>query len=278
MNIDSAIQLFQTLKDLGLTAKEANVYITLHGIGSNPASVIAKNAEINRSGCYTILNSLVFKNFVEKKSKNSITYFNVTDPTSLLNRLKHKKGQLNANIENINNLIKQYEELNKNTSTKPSVIFFEGLTAIRNVMESTLKSGDKILRAYASLDELTAILPKYWPSYYQRRTEKGIKVKAIYPANKLSYFHKKRDPCECRESRLIPPEFNFHLDIMIYSNKVAFTSLKEKFGLIIESDEMSQAYKKIFDLVWDGTSKYDQVMTSLMRQQYENHHNIETNR
>ncbi len=277
MNFDGTIQLFQTLKDLGLTAKEANVYMTLHGIGCNPASVIAKNAGINRSGCYTVLNSLVYKDFVEKKLKNSITYFSVTDPNSLLNRLKHKKGQLDANIHNINNLIKQYESINKTASGKPSVTFFEGPAAIRNVMEDTLKSEDTVLRAYASLDELTAILPKYWPSYYQRRTEKGIKVKAIYPANKLSYFHKKRDPYECRESRLIPPEFNFHLDIMIYANKVALTSLKEKFGLVIESYEMSQAHKRIFDLVWDGTDKYDRVMTNLMRQQYENHHNMGIN-
>ncbi len=277
MDFDGTIQLFKTLKDLGLTAKEANVYMTLHGIGSNPASVIAKNAGINRSGCYTVLNSLVYKDFIEKKQKNSITYFSATDPTSLLKRLHHKKGELDANIQNINNLIKQYEHLNKNSSDKPSVIFFEGPAAIKNVMEDTLKSGDTILRAYASLDELTTILPDYWPSYYQRRTEKGIKVKAIYPANKLSYFHKKRDPYECRESRLIPPEFNFHLDIMIYANKVALTSLKEKFGLVIESEEMSQAHKKIFDLVWEGTKRYDHVMTNLMRQQYASPHNMEIN-
>ena len=267
MNLDSTLILIQRLKETGLTANEANIYITLQSIGQNPASVIAKRADLNRSSCYTILDSLMKKGFIQQAIKNNIAYFNASDPKCILQQLKNQKFKIDENIQNIDNLVNQFQSLQNNYTHKPKVVFFEGKAGLINIMEDSLTSSET-LRAYASLSELTALLPNYFPNYYKRRTEKNISVKAIYPANKESYLHKKRDQIENRESRLIPAEFNFHLDILIYDNKVAITSLKEKFGLLIESKEMAIAQKKIFDLVWKATKKYDTVMTKLMQKKF----------
>ena len=48
---------------------------------------------------------------------------------------------------------------------------------------------------------------------------------------------------------------------MIYDHKVVITSLKEKFGVLIESKQMAEAQKHIFDLIWKSTEEYDKTIT-----------------
>lgn len=267
MILEDTLQLLRTLKEVGLSANEANVYLTLLTLGPNPVSTIAKKADLNRSSCYTVLERLMKKGFIHQSNKQKITYFSAVDPKFMLNQLANKKYDLEDKMENLRRSLGQFEKIKCEYSQKPTVVFFEGEAGILNVMEDTLTSKEH-LRAYASLKELTKLLPNYFPDYYKRRTQKGIFVKSIYPANRQSYLHKLRDSIENRESRLIPPEFDFHLDILIYDNKVAITSLKEKFGLLIKSKSMANAQKKIFDLIWEGTKGYDTIMTRMMAEKF----------
>jgi sugar-specific transcriptional regulator TrmB len=266
-DLAETLQLIHTLKEIGLSANEANIYLTMLNIGMNPASTIAKSMQLNRSTCYSLLNNMMTKGFVQKTIKSNITYFEPLKPHLIIGKLKNKKSELDTKISVLAKSIDHLKRINDNSGNKPSVVFFEDIAGIQNIMEDTLNSTEE-LRAYASLSELTQLLPNYFPSYYQRRTQKGIFVRAIYPANEDSYRHKMRDHLEFRKSRLIPPEFNFHLDILIYDNKVAIICLKEKFGLLINSEEMAQAQKKIFDLIWNGTEKYDLIMTELMAKKF----------
>lgn len=255
--------LLQTLQEIGLKPKEAEIYLSLLTIGCNPASTIAKKAKQNRSNCYTIIEKLMQKGFVHQIIKNNISYFCAVEPKNLLDQFKNKRYELEEKITHLTQSVEQLEQLKMPNQTKPKVIFYQGEAAIQNIMEETL-SAKETIRAYASLDELTTLLPTYFPQYYKRRCQKGLFVKAIYPATPQSLEHKKHDHEELRESRLIPKEFDFHLDILIYDDKVAITSLKEKFGVVINSKDMAEAQKKIFDIIWNATKNYDETITKLI--------------
>ncbi|MFC1751124.1 TrmB family transcriptional regulator [Pseudomonadota bacterium] len=263
MIIKEAQNLIQTLKEIGLTASEATIYLTLLSIGTNSASIVAKNANTNRSTCYTTLINLAQKGFIERTIKNRVTYFTAMEPNFILSQLKNKQEDMKYQIENLSHTLANFELLKNSLQKKPKVVFFEGEQGVKNIMENTLTSKG-ILRAYACLDGLTNLLPNYFPEYYKRRVKKGIEVKAIYPASIHSYMHKLNDRKELRQSRLIPEEFNFHLDILIFDSKVAITSIKENFGVLIDSEDMANAQRRIFDLIWESTAIYDEVMTKKM--------------
>jgi hypothetical protein len=53
-----------------------------------------------------------------------------------------------------------------------------------------------------------------------------------------------------------PEEYAFSSEINIYDNKVVFFAIKEKFALIIESVEISDGFKKMFDLAWKNKKKF----------------------
>lgn len=40
----------------------------------------------------------------------------------------------------------------------------------------------------------------------------------------------------------------------IYDDKVSFMSLKEKFGVIIESKDIAEAQRKLYELAWQEAS------------------------
>jgi hypothetical protein len=47
-------------------------------------------------------------------------------------------------------------------------------------------------------------------------------------------------------------KYYFSPEIDIYDNKVMIASWREKLGIIIESHEIADAMKKIFELAWIG--------------------------
>ena len=51
----------------------------------------------------------------------------------------------------------------------------------------------------------------------------------------------------------------FSPEINIYDNKIIFMSWQEKFSLIIESQELADAFKKIFDLSWQEAKRLDKL-------------------
>jgi sugar-specific transcriptional regulator TrmB len=263
MSEEKSKNLYKTLHDIGLSESEAKTYLTMLSIGSNPVSTIAKVSNLNRCTCYAILERLKKKSFVHEDIKNNLSYYEAVNPKYIVAQLKNKRHELDAHIDNLTNSIAQIELIKKEQQCKPRVVFYEGAGGVQNILEDTLTTKDEI-RCYASFTEMINLLPNYFPDYFKRRVQKGISVRGIYPADEIGYGLKKRDAAELRESRLIPEEFDFHLDILIYDNKVALTSLKENFGILIESKEMAEAQKKIFDFIWHGTKQYDELITKTL--------------
>lgn len=251
----------QTFLGVGLNENEAKTYLCLLRFGPQAVSVIAKKVGMNRSSCYTVLEHLMKKGFLEKIIQENNTLFRPVEPNYVLDQLKTKQYELETKIENLGFALKDFDHLQTGYGSKPKVIFFQDETGLQNIIENTFTSSEP-LRCYASLDELSKFLPNYMPRYYQKRVKKGLYVKSLYPASEKSFLHKKRDKDELRESRLIPKNFDFHLDIMIYDQKVIITSLKEKFGVLIESKEIAEAKKKIFDIIWDSFAAYDKKITA----------------
>ena len=51
--------------------------------------------------------------------------------------------------------------------------------------------------------------------------------------------------------------YYFHPEINIYDNKVMIASWREKLGIIIESAEIADAMKKIYELAWAEAKRLD---------------------
>jgi sugar-specific transcriptional regulator TrmB len=250
-------ELKKLLLEIGFSTKETDVHLAILVLGRGTASKIAREAHILRTTVYEILSSLFNKGLVTLSGREPKQEYVAESPDRLqeyISKQLEKKQKDLKQAETI--LIPQLKSIH-NLDNRPKVMFYEGVEGIEKVYEDTLTSTESI-RAYASVGDMHAGLPGYFPEYYKRRTEKGIAIRAIVPKTGAGLERKNFDKEEMRETMLVPKDiFNFHPEINIYDNKVMIASWREKLGIIIESSEVADAMKKIYELAWAEAKRLD---------------------
>jgi sugar-specific transcriptional regulator TrmB len=254
INIESPI--YKGLLNLGFSQKEASVYLALLELGQRTVSPIGRLAGINRTTAYDILEGLSAKGLVSVSGKEPVQEYVAESPEKILKLLDEQLKKDQTNLQQAQNLVPQLKSMH-NISDRPRVKFYEGTEGLKQVYEDTLTAKETIL-AYANVNEMHKALPDYFPKYYQRRTKKGIHIRAVLPSNEAGIERANQDKEEARESALVPPDkYYFSPEINIYDNKVMIASWKEKLGIIIESKEIAEAMKTIFVLAWDEAKRQD---------------------
>lgn len=245
-------ELEHQLQKIGLSDKESKLYLALLSTGPVTARDVANLAGINRSTTYVILESLVKKGLVGSVDQNKIRKYSAVSPERLLSHIEEQVREFTNMVGKVNSILPQLKSIYTGIGPKPKIQYFEDSEGIKTVYEDTLTANEAI-RAFASIDNMHQVLGDYFPTYYQRRTAKGIHIKSIHPDTKASRERVKHNKEESREAVLIPQDkFGFTPEINIYDDKIAFMSLVEKHAMVIESKELADALKKIFELAWIG--------------------------
>jgi sugar-specific transcriptional regulator TrmB len=246
---DQIKELPTTLQTLGFSTKEATVYVALLELGHGTVSEISRKAGINRTTGYDILDSLANKGIVNVTGKEPKQEYAAEPPEAVIEYLKREAEAAKARIAKAGELLPQLRSVHA-TQNRPKIKFYEGSDGLRQVYEDTLTSTEPI-RALANVDDMHKGLPSYFPEYYKRRTEKGIAIRAIVPKTPIGMARGTYDEEEKREIAFVSPEkYYFSPEINIYDNKVMIASWREKLGVIIESAEIADAMKKIYELAW----------------------------
>ena len=251
--------LKNTLEQLNFTPKETKVYLALIELGSAKVSQISQKTDLNRTTIYDVADVLLKKVLISKYKKGPSTFFNALEPENLLTYLDREKQEKSKIIdkqkEKIKDLLPQFLSLQDITTTKPKVQFFEGEKGMREAYEDTLTSKEMIL-AYANIDTMHKGLPNFFPEYYKRRAGKKIFIRGILPQTKLNIERSKHNQEEMRETRFLPEkEMTFSPEVNIYHNKMLIASWKEKMAVIIESKELADLLKLIYNLLWESLPK-----------------------
>ncbi len=247
------------LQSLGLHTKEANVYVALLSMGSATVSEVAERAGINRTTGYDILSGLSAKGLVSISGKEPKQEYRCENPDKILEFLKKDIQKREENFRYAEILLPELKSI-YNVGARPRVKFYEGVEGLKQVYEDTLTSTEQI-KAYASIDDMHKALPNYFPQYYKRRAQKGISIRGIVPMTEKSLDRSLHDKEEKREIAFVPEDkYHFSPEINIYDNKVMIASWREKLGIIIESTEIADAMKKIYELSWDRAKELDKEL------------------
>lgn len=235
----------------GFSDNESAVFLALLQLGKGTVSQITRKAGLNRTTGYDILDSLVAKNLVSVSGKEPKQEYLAESPDRLIGILENNVKEAEKRISDIKKIIPELKSIH-NVTGRPKVRFYEGEKGLEDTYEDTLTSKEPII-SYATFDDMHKALPDYFPKYYKRRAEKGISIRGIVPKTKIAeermWFNKE----EKREVTFVPADkYYFSPEIDIYDNKVMIASWREKLGIIIESAEIADAMKKIYELAWIG--------------------------
>ncbi|MEI7511294.1 MAG: helix-turn-helix domain-containing protein [Candidatus Peregrinibacteria bacterium] len=243
------------LRSLGLSEKETLVYLAGLELGTQPISIIAKKLGLQRTTLYNIVDSLAKKGLGYKAEKWGMTVFSIASPENLMAYLEREKKEYTKSIEkkqeDLQDFLPALLSLETHHCSKPKIRFYEGEKGVREAYEGTLQSSEPI-RAYANVETMHEGLPNFFPEYYQRRRDSGVSIRAILPDNPTGLERAKEDKNEARMTRLVDhTKYSFSPEMNVYDNKVLFASWKEKMVVVIESEEIADLQKKMFDLLWE---------------------------
>lgn len=244
------------LNDLGLSEKESAVYLGLLGMGRGTVTQIARKANINRTTGYEVLSSLCNHGLVRISGKEPKQEYVAESPDNLVTLLEKRLQDTQTKLNAAKEFVPQLKSMHR-IEDRPQVKFYEGSEGLRQVYEDTLTSHEAI-RAYATVDDMHKGLPNYFPEYYKRRADKGIAIRAIVPRTDAGLERGSHDAEEKREIAFVPKDkYYFSPEINVYDNKVMIASWREKLGIIIESSEIADAMKKIYELAWAEAKRLD---------------------
>jgi len=253
---DKHSQLKITLQTFGWSVKETDVYIGLLELGKGTVTEISRKAGINRTTGYDILSSLFQKSVISVSGKEPKQEYAAESPAKITEYLEKRILETEDQIKKSKEVVPELELL-YSKKNRPKIRFYEGKEGLQNVYEDTLTSSEAI-RAYATVDDMHNALPNYFPEYYKRRAQKNISIRAIVPETPIGKERQIHDTEEKREIAFVPSDkYYFSPEINIYDNKVMIASWREKLGIIIESEEIADAMKKMFELSWDRAKELD---------------------
>jgi HTH-type transcriptional regulator, sugar sensing transcriptional regulator len=250
--------LVSNLMEFGLSEKEARVYISLLEFEVATVNEVAKASGINRSSAYVVLDSLKQKGLVSFSDDKSVQRYIPSSPNALLKTAEEMAAKQEQIKKNIDAIVPDLKALHKGTKQRPVVRVFEGKEGLINLLEDSLDSKEKLIRTATSGKHIIDIVPpQTFREYMKKRHSRSIKVKGIHPVDGITQKILENQPRMQDEVALIPEgQYNFASNIAIYDNKVAYMSPKHGgIGVLIESKEMADSMKEIFDLAFVTAAK-----------------------
>lgn len=170
------------LKNIGLTEGEIKVYSALVELGSAPIFKLMKLSKVSSSKVYLILDKLMQKGLVSFNIADGTKFFQITNPTSILDYVNHQKQELADFNRNFESLIPQILS-KKGTFEQESAQVYTGVRGISAAFENLLKElkkGEEYCFFSINSNELRSKgMELFFKNYHQKRIEKGIKVRGI---------------------------------------------------------------------------------------------------
>lgn len=256
----SRMGLDKELTGLGLSPKEAKVYLALLELGTASAQAIARRAGIVRPTTYVILETLARKGLASKATGPDAKkmLFAAEAPERLQAFLQQQKQKIEQQRQDLDRLLPELRSLLLRGEDKPRVRLFEGKEGLQVLQEEFISSGRGPVEGLVSLDDLYALFPE--PEFHERiraiRLKAGLATRQVcatsQPTPKVE-----EDRRYLRESRYISRErFPFRGSFYVNGPILSIVSLQSKIiGVLIEHQDISDAFRAIFHLAWEAAGR-----------------------
>lgn len=256
--------LITPLQNLGLSEKEAKVYLALLQLGPSTPYQIAKKAELKRPTAYVIAEELVEKGLIVHIPGEEKRKYIAKSPEVFIEEREE-------NLKAAKQILPELKSFQKGTAEKPSILYFEGAEGLRQAYEYKKKElhGKEITGFFASAEDASPEVMKVFLDWNEYKAKYGPKVRGLtVDTASLNPFAKFLQPTKGSiEAKFMPPD--------LYSAKVSIESCGDLFvricliesaqTLIIESPKFAGAMKETFELLWKSLEgKYDQPSAILI--------------
>lgn len=234
------------LLQLGLSDKEAATYLALLEIGSSTVNPIAKRAGIKRTSVYNFIDHLISLGLVTQTEIRGRMHYQAQPPSRLVALQRER-------LQNLEQSLPEFMSIFNAVKDKPRVSYYEGVDQVKNIFWEETKCSSELVAVWSGQEVTDLIGSQELARIDKIRRQKGIAVRVVRIRDKDSSFRPFREqPGSNRQLRYAPEGTVFPIAFTVYdTGKVSFvSSQKEAFGILIESQELAQAMRVLFEALW----------------------------
>lgn len=235
------------LTSLGLSEKESRTYLAVLELGRSTVKPIADRAHIKRTSIYNFIGHLVELGLISKMVIRGRRHFQAINPTRLMDLERARMQKLEEALPGLNSLFNL-------TNSKARIHFYEKPREVGNIVKEEIYCKREALYIWPGRDIMEMIGGVAFMTEVDRaRIKNGVSIRTIRFRHKDIIFNTSAHGAKYkRELRFAPPHFNFSMGVGIYdTGKVGFfSSKKEGFGILIESKELEELIRALYELLW----------------------------
>jgi HTH-type transcriptional regulator, sugar sensing transcriptional regulator len=245
-------ELAAKLQSLGLSDKEAKVYVAALFLGASPVQRIAEQADVNRATAYVILEQLCAMGLVSQSTEGKKTVFIAEGPAALERFLERQEQELQLKRSELKQLLPELEQSHRAPEQDAPVVRFykgiEGSEAASEYLRKTVEPGAEIY-SLSNTDQIEKLSPDTMKANPKRRLKKRISSKLLYSWSRGEI---KSDPKLLREAQKVDRDVS--AEVNMYPERASFITYKgkESVAVVIENKEIVGALRQLFELAWEN--------------------------
>ena len=250
-------EILRELMQLGLSEKEAAVYVASLELGPAPVQDISHKSRVNRATTYVMIESLSSRGLMSTFVKGKKRFYVPEAPSRLKTILGDKKREIEERENELQKVMPMLAALYNVEGAKPQIRYLEGMEGKATARETFLA----LKGEYVQIVPLDDVAKN--PDIVRTRPEHIAKVAAQGDWHRALLVTSPEAAADLPrvkngEVRYLPPEkFPVHAEVTIRADHIFFYSFKsEPLSVIIINQEIADAIRVLFELAWAGATEY----------------------
>jgi hypothetical protein len=234
-----------SLQDLGLTEKEAKVYIALLQMGQGSAYAVASKSGLKKPTTYLILGELMQKGLVLKIPRQRKQLFVAKPPDEFFAEMEKRFSVARAFLPDLLAM--------GGRGAKVRSIFYEGISGMRQALWYRMKEmrEKELVAFFASQHDASEDLATLFREWNEENKKHKIQIRAIAPDNPSLTEYRKADAEFGRSIKVVPAsQYSANISIDIGDTFVRILMFRDLQGVIIENPDVARTVREIFEMVW----------------------------
>lgn len=240
------MQINETLKGLGLSDQEANVYLGLLKVGGGQASKVAKEVGLKRTTVYPILKALAERGFVNVYFRKSTRFYYAEKP--------HKIAGLFTNkLKAFEQMIPSLETIEKKQAQQFGLRFIETVDELKRFYNGMLDEYEHRKRkeyyVISGGTEWEALDPEWFMRFRKDRARRAIRTRLILSPQFRA--QNPTDPKLFRTWKFVEEKYAFKSSMDIFYDKVLIISPQlSSLAVVIAIPAMVDVFHAMFEMLW----------------------------
>lgn len=240
------------LQNLGLTANEIKIYLSILQIGTCSGTEIRKNTKISNSQVYSGLDSLISKGLIIYEKTSLGKRYTSLDPSVIKTILEKRNKQIEESIPFLKSI------QNKNISSAETAIF-EGINGFRNALinlaEECPKNETIYIIGFSNQAYKNKQLADILRDVNKISRQKRHKFKMILDNHENSFFSERKEE-GISEIKFMEKGFTSPAAIDIFADYVYILLWDENpYAIRIKNKNIAEGFKVYFDFLWNMAKK-----------------------